>query len=82
MQSAGSAAILDRATVPLGKSEVGQDRFSHLQGALAAEVDRVATDALGGRRTATTRARQSAAESGRDALDALIDTLTARKKED
>jgi hypothetical protein len=84
MQSAGSAAILDRATVPLGKSDGGRDRFSQLQSALAAEVDRVATDALGEKRTATParRARRIRDDSEPDALDKLIETLTSRKQED
>jgi hypothetical protein len=85
MQSAGSPTILDRAPVPLGKPAEGIERYGHLRGSLSAEVQRVATDALGKRRTAATtttsrRARTTAEDEEPDALDKLIDALT-RKQE-
>jgi hypothetical protein len=85
MQSSGSAAVLDRATVPLGKPAEGIERFGHLSESLSAEVQRVATDALGKRRQAATAARATRTteeDEEPDALDKLIDALTRRKQED
>ena len=86
LQSAGSPTVLDRAAVPLGKPAQGIKRYGDLRASLAAEVQRVATDAVGKRRAATTTTlstRAAAAEDeGPDALDTLIDALTRRKQED
>ncbi|HSD11180.1 MAG TPA: hypothetical protein VLF14_09360, partial [Candidatus Binatia bacterium] len=85
MQNTGSAAPLDRATVPLGKTAGGVERFGHLSETLSAEVQRVATDAVGKRRPPPNRrrvARTADEDNEPDALDKLIDALTRRKQED
>ena len=85
MQNTGSAAILDRATVPIGKTPEGTERFGHLSESLSAEVQRVATDAVGKRRPPPNTRRATRATEGGDepdALDKLIDALTRRKQED
>ena len=91
MQSGGSAAILDRATVPLGKSEGGIDRFGHLRRAspprwsasrpMRSANGRGCGDGVDDRTLARARCAPLR-KTRRDALDALIDTLTSRKQED
>lgn len=81
LQRSGSLGALDRATVPVGTPDDRPKRLEHLKQLLGAEVQRVATDALAGRRgrrgVSSRRGTATAAES--DALDDIIRNLTARR---
>ena len=87
IKKTGSVGALERASVPLGKTVTGPERFGHLQQSVAAEVQRIAADALGNKRPSTqttgTAARSKAVEKA-DALDeiirALIDTRQQENK--
>jgi len=83
LQQSGSANVLDRATVPLGKPASGTARFDHLRQSVSAEVDRIATDVLGARRTIpridSSDARAGAVETP-DVIDDLIRNLIKKRQ--
>ena len=79
LQRTGSLAALDRALVPVGTPDDRPRALEQLRQVLGAEVQRVATDAVAGRRGARAGAGGTAAAAEFDALDAIIRDLTARR---
>jgi hypothetical protein len=81
LRRTASANALDGVEVPLDKTVDDATRIAHLTQTLRAEVDRIATDALGGKRPETggIAARAKGAKPT-DALDDLIFTLIEKRK--
>ncbi len=82
LRDGGGIAAVQAATVPLGPSVRDAARFAHLSGALAAEVQRIAGDAL-----SATEAQGDAADAGPqgaagetgDGIDRIIRALGAAR---
>jgi len=81
LKKTGSVSALDGVDVPLGKTGDDAAQFNHLLQTVRAEVDRIATDALGGKRpdTGAGAARAKGAEPA-DALDDMIRALIEKWK--
>jgi len=81
LKKTGSVSALDGVAVPLGKTVDDATRFNHLTQTLRAEVDRIATDALGAKRpdTGSSAERAKLAETT-DALDDMIRALTEKRE--